>query len=163
MFFTQNQVLEEVASVQAGEMSEEASPVFAGWCEIMERMVEECGVNLRNGFRGFYQRSPREILGDLNNYDRLNSPLTREQIDEIVDEKNKYSPQFMPDHTMTGTLDELRHEYDQTLYVGWNLSKTRTDTCLVLPFTEDRYICYVWNNPNQRLNLIRILELPTHS
>lgn len=162
MFFTQNQVLEEVVAVQTGQMSEDASVVFQGWCEVMEAVCNNGEIDLRNGFRGFYQRFPREILFDLNSYNRLNIPLKPEQIDEVIDEKVKYSTQYMPDHVTYGTLAELSKEYGQQMYVGWNFSKPRTDTMLIIPFNEERCICHVWNNPNQRLNLIHVLQWPTH-
>lgn len=67
MVFTKKQVLKEVVQLQAGELLTSQSKVFKTWQNFATNWFQDDITDyLLNGFKGFYQRTPEQILLDFH-------------------------------------------------------------------------------------------------
>lgn len=83
--FTRQQIGEEVALVQSGNLAHTESKVFLQWQEFADDMLHNADYS-ETGFRGFYDRSAREILLDFHVQGKLQDDLTEKELFDLLAE-----------------------------------------------------------------------------
>lgn len=86
MKFTQKQVLAEIRNLQSGRLNDLSyTPVMDEWFNFAEDWLVDGPYDiLKNGLKGFRQRTPEEILVDFHLNNRLKRPLTDKKLDKLL-------------------------------------------------------------------------------
>lgn len=87
MKFTQEQVLKEVQEIFKRDLSPTSinSKVYDTWIEMAEGWLSEGSYDyLNEGFTGFFERTPNQILLDFHLNDKLLDPLSDTQVDTFL-------------------------------------------------------------------------------
>lgn len=84
-FFPRNQVVEETIAIRQDRLDRTKSKVYGVWEELAYEWLSS-GENdyAADGFKGFYDRSPSEILFDFHENDLLEVPLTDDEVEKLL-------------------------------------------------------------------------------
>lgn len=85
MKFTREQIRREVEAIENASLHSSESEVYDAWADMAsDWLVENPGDYLWEGFKGFAERSTDEIILDFHLNDKLEDPLTKEEVDTII-------------------------------------------------------------------------------
>lgn len=93
MKFTKEQVLAEKRAIEAGTTLREDSAVYQAWAELADRWLASGDNSYHTeGFKGFNERSPEEIVLDFHLNDLLDAPLTDAEFNACLDGHKRGQP-----------------------------------------------------------------------
>lgn len=87
MSYTKEQILDEVKRIHSGELARYDSEVLDAWSDMaLDWWQNDDGAYLMDGFTGFNDRTPEQIVADFHFAGKLTEALTDEEVELFTKE-----------------------------------------------------------------------------